>query len=278
MADDAAGLIRALGLEKANVLAYSLGARIGQQLLIRYPDLVAKAVLAEANPGGDKADSAAEDVEAKLNNPDVPNPKKIALCFTDDAEGREAAKDTVERLKAAVAAGTIPDDFAVSKEIIARQTRARTVLWSGSNENFDALRNIRIPVLLTDGRSDVIDPPKNSLTIANPVLVAGILRRRARLPCSSHTSSSPPPSTPFWVSGSAPGWKATIFPPFRGDGRIRSGSRRRCDGIHSTEFGSTRPVSSSREHRSVHELQAPQGSRRNGRSRAHHGVPRCYSC
>jgi hypothetical protein len=73
MADDAAGLIRRAG----------------------------------ANPGGDKADPAAEDVEAKLNNP-FPNPKKIALCFTDDAEGREAAKDTVERLKAAVAAGTIP--------------------------------------------------------------------------------------------------------------------------------------------------------------------------
>ena len=42
MADAAAGLIRALGFEKANVLAYSMGARIGQQLLIRHPDLDAE--------------------------------------------------------------------------------------------------------------------------------------------------------------------------------------------------------------------------------------------
>ena len=52
MADDAAGLARSLGTSKVNVLAYSMGARIGQQLLIRHPDLVAKAVLSAADPGG----------------------------------------------------------------------------------------------------------------------------------------------------------------------------------------------------------------------------------
>ena len=52
MADDAAGLVRSLGYSKVNVLAYSMGARIGQQLLIRHPDLVAKAVLSAADPGG----------------------------------------------------------------------------------------------------------------------------------------------------------------------------------------------------------------------------------
>ena len=40
MADDAAGLIKALGYKKVNVLAWSMGARIGQQLLILEKDRV----------------------------------------------------------------------------------------------------------------------------------------------------------------------------------------------------------------------------------------------
>lgn len=168
MADDAAGLINALGLKKANILAYSMGARIGQQLLIRHPDLVGRAVLCGANPGGIHADPAAEDVENKLNNPDVPNNEKIALCFTDDETGKKAAAETVGRIKAAVADGSLPDDFTVPKETIARQDRAR-MQWNTNNENFDALKKVTIPVLLTDGRSDIIDPPKNSLTIANQI-------------------------------------------------------------------------------------------------------------
>ncbi len=37
---------------------------------------------------------------------------------------------------------------------------------------FENLKNIKVPVLITDGRSDEIDPPKNSLLIANQILFA----------------------------------------------------------------------------------------------------------
>ncbi|MBN9691376.1 MAG: alpha/beta hydrolase [Verrucomicrobia bacterium] len=169
MADDAAGLIKALGYKKVNVLAYSMGARIGQQLLIRHPELVNKAVLCAADPGGSHHDPAAADVEAKLNNPNTPELEKIALTFTNDEAGRQAAKEALSRIKSAVAAGTMPNDFQVSKETIARQDRARTVLWNKDNQNFEGLKNIKVPVLVTDGRSDVIDRPKNSLIIANQI-------------------------------------------------------------------------------------------------------------
>lgn len=76
---------------------------------------------------------------------------------------------TLARLKAAVAAGTVPNDFNVSKETTERQDRARTTLWRNDNSNFEGLKNIKVPVLVTDGRNDVIDPPKNSLIIANQI-------------------------------------------------------------------------------------------------------------
>jgi pimeloyl-ACP methyl ester carboxylesterase len=169
MADDAAELIKKLGYEKVDILAWSMGARIGQQLLIRHPNLVRKAVLCSASPGGNHVDKTAEDVESKLNNPNTPKMEKIGLVFTNDEKGKQAAKSCLARLKAAVAAGTIPDDFAVSKETIIRQNRARTTLWNNDNENFDALKNIKNPVLLTDGRYDIVDLPKNSAIIANQI-------------------------------------------------------------------------------------------------------------
>ena len=169
MADDAAGLIKALGFKKANILVWSMGARIGQQLLIRHPEVVDKAVLCSSNAGGKYEDAATPDVEGMLNNPNLPKMEKIGLCFTDDEAGKQAAKDAVARLKAAVAAGTFPDDFDISKETIERQDRARTTLWKADNSNFEDLKNVKVPVLVTDGRSDAIDPPKNSLIIANQI-------------------------------------------------------------------------------------------------------------
>lgn len=121
MADDVAGLIKNLGYEKVNILAWSMGARIGQQLLIRHPGLIEKAILCSANPGGTHADKTAEETESKLNNPNIPEMEKLSLVYTNDEQGKRAASDILTRLRDAVAAGTIPDDFKVSKETSIRQ-------------------------------------------------------------------------------------------------------------------------------------------------------------
>lgn len=169
MADDAAGLIKALGYKKVNILAWSMGARIGQQLLIRHPELISKAVLCAANPGGRHEIPASKDVERKLNNPNVPEMEKLGLVFTNNDAGRKAATEVLSRIKAAVTAGTMPNDFAVSKETTRRQDRARTTLWRNDQENFKQLKSIKAPVLLTDGRYDVIDIPKNSALMATQI-------------------------------------------------------------------------------------------------------------
>ena len=169
MADDAAGLAKALGLNKVNILAWSMGARIGQQLLIRHPELVGKAVLCAANPGGRHQIPASKDVESKLNNPNVPEMEKLGLVFTNNEAGRKAASDVLGRIRSAVTAGTMPNDFAVSKETTIRQDNARTTLWTKDQANYRQLKNIKVPVLVTDGRYDLIDIPKNSEIIANQI-------------------------------------------------------------------------------------------------------------
>ncbi|WP_353428269.1 alpha/beta hydrolase [Polynucleobacter sp. MWH-UH19D] len=169
MADDAAGLAKALGYKKVNILGWSMGARIGQQLLIRHPELVSKAILCAANPGGIYQIPASKDVEAKLNDPNVPEMDKVTLVFTNNDAGKKAAQEVLGRLKTAVAAGTVPNDFAVSKETTIRQDRARTTLWKSNLDNYKELKNIKVPVLLADGMYDVVDMPKNSQIIANQI-------------------------------------------------------------------------------------------------------------
>lgn len=169
MADDAAGLVKSLGLKKVNILGWSMGARIAQQFLIRHPELINKAILAAPNPGGSHQVPASKDVESKLNNPDVPEIEKLGLTFPDNAAGKLAAVEAIARIKLAVENGSLPNDFKVSKETTIRQDRARTTLWSNNQSNFKDLKNIKVPVLVSDGRYDEIDIPKNSQLIANQI-------------------------------------------------------------------------------------------------------------
>ena len=169
MADDAAGLVKALGFKKVNVFSWSMGARIGQQLVIRHPELINKAILCAPNPGGKYQIAINKKIGEELNNPSLSPMENFELLFPITPEGKAAAKAVYKRWAAAKAAGDIPDDFIVSKETKARQVRARITLWDADNQNYQDLKNIKVPVLVADGREDIIDNPKNSVVIANQI-------------------------------------------------------------------------------------------------------------
>ena len=152
MADDAAGLLKAIGYEKADILGWSMGARVAQQVLIRHPDAVNKAVLVAPNAGGSNNFPATDKVESELNDPHVAITDMIAIGYPDNDAAFQSGRDTIARVKAAIKSGEFPDDTNLPAETLARQTRARTTLWSGSNDNFDNLKNIKSPVLITAGR------------------------------------------------------------------------------------------------------------------------------
>lgn len=169
MADDAAALVKSLGYKKVNVLAWSMGARIGQQFVIRHPELTDKVILGAANPGGKYNIPIKQSVSKVLNNPDLSLMGNVELLYPDTPTGKEAAKQTLARVKEATKNGEIPDDFTVSKETKVRQDRARNELWNKMNSNFQDLKNVKRPVLLTDGTDDIIDNPKNSPLMATQI-------------------------------------------------------------------------------------------------------------
>lgn len=169
MADDTAGLITALGYEKADVLGFSMGARIAQQVLIRHPDQVNKGILAAPNPGGSSQIPPSAEVAERLNDPNVSTIDKAPLFFPSTPAGKAAMGAVLARFRAAQAEGSVPDDVTVSKQTALRQNRARSVLWAANDANFAALQHIAVPVLVADGRDDVVDPPGNSRMIAQQI-------------------------------------------------------------------------------------------------------------
>src|SRR5215475_5354051 len=66
LADDAAHVIENLGVERANVMGWSMGGFIAQALTLKYADRVDKLVLLSTDCGGIEADLASPDVWSQL--------------------------------------------------------------------------------------------------------------------------------------------------------------------------------------------------------------------
>jgi pimeloyl-ACP methyl ester carboxylesterase len=166
MADDTAGLIKALGFNKANVLGWSMGGRIAQQLAIRHPQVVEKIILCSTNPGGTHLAKKSEEVMKQLDAPRSPD---FNILFPPTAKGQQESKEYLARVNRAFLNGTIPEDYMVSQETTQRQNGACGKPWTMSDENFEALATIKIPTLVVGGIDDIIDVPDNIRIIVDQI-------------------------------------------------------------------------------------------------------------
>jgi pimeloyl-ACP methyl ester carboxylesterase len=144
MADDAATFIRALGLDRVDVFAFSLGGMVAQALIGEHPDLVRKLILAGTGPRGGKGMAKVARVtyldilRAALVRAD---PKEF-LFFNRNAAGKLAAKAFIQRLQER------------------RKGRDRPVTIQGFRAQLKAIRNW--------GRAE----PADLSTITQPTLIA----------------------------------------------------------------------------------------------------------
>jgi 3-oxoadipate enol-lactonase len=88
MADDAASLLRSLGISRAHVLGVSLGGMIAQEVALRHPDLVDRLVLGCTGPGGELSvrlppEAMAAFALAKGEDPEAELRRMLPFLYSD---------------------------------------------------------------------------------------------------------------------------------------------------------------------------------------------------
>jgi len=162
MAKDAVTFIRALGLEKVDLLGFSMGGMVAQVIAAVEPELVRKLIIAGTGPAGGEG---IENV-TKLSHLDTirglltfQDPKQF-LFFTRTPNGRRAGKEFLARLKER----TDNRDKAISLK--AYFTQLKAIHRWGLAQPAD-LTDIRQPVLVVNGDNDRMVPTKNTVDLAN---------------------------------------------------------------------------------------------------------------
>jgi len=180
MADWMAEFIDAIGLDGADtpdVLGWSMGGFIAQQLAIRHPASVRRLVLAGTNPGGPNAVLGPTWVQEADSESDGSIAAYLKTNYPAEPCAQRAGRDFVQRLTTAVNSGRYPDETTPTRTYNA-MVRAEDP-WLDSSGNARALAGIDAPTLVITGGEDVITPPDNSRIIASRIphamlrLVAG---------------------------------------------------------------------------------------------------------
>ncbi|WP_416220283.1 alpha/beta fold hydrolase [Frankia sp. Cas4] len=161
MATDAVTFIRALGLDKVDILGFSMGGMIAQVIAQDEPQLVRTLILAGTGPAGGEGIKNV----TKLSHLDtirglltLQDPKQF-LFFTRTPNGRQAGKEFLARLKER----TDNRDKAISLKSYGAQLKA---IHRWGLERPSDLSVIRQPVLVANGESDRMVPTKNSADLA----------------------------------------------------------------------------------------------------------------
>lgn len=166
LADSVARFMSATGLERANVLGWSMGGFVAQRLAIDHPGRVERLVLAGTNAGGSCAVLGSKRSQEVDSDPDPPLRAILRQLYPPrrQAEGWRF----LGRLERASRSGEIPDDFHVAPATVTVQVAAEDP-WLRSDRNCRQLRSLAVPVLATAGRSDPVTPPVNMRRIASRV-------------------------------------------------------------------------------------------------------------
>ena len=163
-AADMIAVVRALSLGPVDLLGFSLGGFVAQQIALADPALVRRMILAGTGPaGGEGGDSiVGVTVRAILKAALTRRDPKYYLFFTSTENGRKAAGAFLARLNER----TANRDKAVGTRAFLNQLKA---IKAWSNQGPQPLENIRCPVLIVNGDSDLMVPSENSRELARRI-------------------------------------------------------------------------------------------------------------
>ncbi len=161
MADDVAGLLDALEIQRTHLLGLSMGAMIGMEFALRHADRLDRLVL--AGPGAAPARSAVDPISiwnwVKANDPsgDVFGAQQFTWLFSSTfLRNQQAVQDTI----ALLASNPNP----VEPEAYDRQAQAYLQF-----DALDRLGGITAPTMVIVGEQDLLTPPWVARDVADRI-------------------------------------------------------------------------------------------------------------
>jgi pimeloyl-ACP methyl ester carboxylesterase len=163
MAANAAAFIKGLGLAKVDVLGFSLGGLVAQELTLRNPTLVRRLVLVGTGPRGGEGMAALTPEAQAVFGKTYANPDELWLgvFFTPSAASQAAGRAFLKRFRLRQQ-GRDPE---VSEKVAPAQIAALGKWGVPRWGAFDYLREIIHPTLVINGSHDVIVYTANSLIL-----------------------------------------------------------------------------------------------------------------
>jgi pimeloyl-ACP methyl ester carboxylesterase len=165
MAAHALAFVDALGLTQIDVLGYSLGGMVAQQIALGRPSLVRKMILAATAPEGgeDVMHMEKPELSKVTTDPNIPGLQKLVhLFFPPSASSQAAGQAFVARL-----AERKEDREPLAGPTVAMAQIAAFRIWEQvSGERFGKLRKIAQPCLVVNGVFDNMIPVRNSYMLS----------------------------------------------------------------------------------------------------------------
>ncbi|HZS10483.1 MAG TPA: alpha/beta hydrolase [Blastocatellia bacterium] len=168
MADDAAGLLDAMGIERARIFGVSMGGMIAQELVLRHPQRVVKLALGCTHSGIRHC---------------TPSPAWVTELFRT-AAGKSREQVVRDFIPVNFAAKTREHDRALIETVVARMISNRQEPYAYFQQldavyrfdSYDRLPEIRQPALVLTGTEDPLIPPANSDVLAARIPNARLIR------------------------------------------------------------------------------------------------------
>jgi pimeloyl-ACP methyl ester carboxylesterase len=164
LADDAAGLLDALGIAAAHIVGASMGGFIAQLVAINHPERVLTLTSIMSGPGGtDAIAPTAEGTSVLLVSPPMTREERVAqgMWIRKILVGPgDPFDEKLERLRAERAVDRAYNPAGAGRQLIA-------ILAAPSR--LERLRAVNVPTLVVHGMDDVLIPIDNGRLVASAV-------------------------------------------------------------------------------------------------------------
>src|ERR1700724_4378953 len=173
MGTNAVGFSRALGLNKADMLGFSIGGMVAQEITPQAPDLVRKLILVGTGPRGGEGMASLTQVAKRIFGApyDPPEHMWLTVLFSPSEVAQAAGKEFLKR-KHLRQEGRDPE---VNDKVAPAQIEAMDKWGVQKKGAYDYLKKIKQPTLVVNGSNDVIMPTVNSYIMQQNIPNAQLL-------------------------------------------------------------------------------------------------------